>query len=321
MLLSALAIVVGLALLVWGSDRFVFGASATARNLGVSPLIVGLTVVGVGTSAPEILISGIAAWNGNPGLSIGNALGSNIANIGLVTGIAALVKPLSVSSETLKGEFTMMCGVIVLAWILLWDLELGKTDGTILLAAFALVLALTLGIAVKARRSDPLRAEFDEAIPEALPTRLALGWLSGGLIVLLASSRMMVWGAVNIAVAFGVSDLLVGLTIVAIGTSLPELAASITSVLKAEPDIAIGTVIGSNMFNLLAVLALPGIIAPGDIAIEAMHRDFPFMVVLSVALLATAYGFRGPGRIYRWEGGTLLVAFCGYQTFLYFSAV
>jgi cation:H+ antiporter len=314
------AVVVGLALLVWGSDRFVFGASATARNLGVSPLLIGLTIVGVGTSAPEILVSATAALRGNPEVSIGNALGSNIANIGLVLGLTALVRGVVIRTRIFRLEFPVMFAVIALAWLMLGDGTLGRSDGLALGSAFVVLLLLMMAIAARARRTDPLRREFAEDIPATVGTARALMWFVLGLAALLLGSRVIVWGAVGIARSYEVSDLLIGLTVVAIGTSLPELAASITSILKDEPDIAVGNAIGSNMFNLLPVLALPGLIAPTAVPPEALQRDFPVMLVLSVALVIMAWGFRGVGRIARWEGAVLVLAFCGYQGLLYVSA-
>jgi cation:H+ antiporter len=318
---SFFAVVVGLALLVWGSDRFVFGASATARNLGVSPLVIGLTIVGVGTSAPEMLVSATAALKGNPGVSIGNALGSNIANIGLVLGVTALVRSVLVRSRIFRLECPAMFGVMALAWILLGDGTLDGNDGLVLSLAFIILLLFMLSIALRARRSDPLQREFAREIPTDVGTAKALLWFVVGLGTLLLGSQAMVWGAVSIARSFEVSDLLIGLTVVAVGTSLPELATSITSVLKNEPDIAVGNVIGSNMFNLLPVLAIPGLIAPTVVPPEALQRDFPVMLTLSVALVVMSWGFRRPGRIARWEGGVLLLAFIGYQGLLYVSAV
>ncbi len=314
------AVVVGLVLLVWGSDRFVLGASATARNLGVSPLVIGLTIVGVGTSAPEALVSATAALRGNPAVSIGNALGSNIANIGLVLGVTALVRGVMVRSKIFRLEFPIMFGVIGLAWLLLGDGRLDEGDGLILGLAFIMLLLFMVVVAVRARRSDPLQREFAKEIPADIDTAMALLWFAVGLAALLLGAQAIVWGAVGIARSFGVSDLLIGLTVLAIGTSLPELAASVTSVLKNEPDIAVGNVIGSNMFNLLPVLAIPGLIAPTAVPPEALQRDFPVMLTLSVALLVMAWGFRGIGRIARWEGGVLLLAFIGYQGLLYVSA-
>lgn len=318
--MSALAVAVGLALLVWGSERFVYGASATARNLGVSPLVIGLTIVGVGTSAPEIIVSATASMGGNPGISIGNALGSNIANIGMVLGITALVRGVVIRTSIFRLEFPVMFAVIGLSWVLLGDGFLGRGDGALLAATFVLLLLLMVRIASRARRTDPLRREFAEEIPSAVGTARALLWFAVGLAALLVGSRAIVWGAVEIAHAFEVSDLLIGLTVIAIGTSLPELAASIASVLKNEPEIAVGNAIGSNMFNLLPVLAVPGLVAPAPVPPEALQRDFLVMLAMSVALVIMAWGFRGTGRIARWEGGVLLLAFIGYQGLLYVSA-
>lgn len=321
MLPSITGVVVGLALLVWGSERFVLGASAVARNLGLSPLIIGLTVVGIGTSAPEMFVSATAALNGNPGVAVGNAVGSNIANIGLVVGATALVMPLSVRSRTLKREFVIMFGVLVLGSILILDHALTRSDGVILLAGFVVLMGIMFRIAFNARRRDPLRDEFDQEIPRTMRTVTAVFWLVVGLLVLLASSRLIVWGAINIARAIGVSDLVIGLTIVAVGTSLPELAASVMGACKGEPDIAIGNVIGSNMFNLLLVLPLPALIAPGALSSDVVVRDYPIMIGLSVLLFLTAYGFKGPGRIVRWEGVLLLLMFFSYQALLYRDAL
>jgi len=320
MLLWIASIVAGLALLVWGSDRFVLGASATARNLGVSPLVIGLTVVGVGTSMPEILIAIVAALDGNPGLAMGNAVGSNIANIGLVMALCALVVPITVRSETLKREFPLMFIVTVLAWLLLRDRSLGRTDGFIFLVSFVVLLGAMVFTALLAKRSDPLSGEFAQEIPTTMPTRTALIWVVVGLAVLLASSRVIVWGAVNVARALEVSDLVIGLTIVAVGTSLPELAASLASVIKREPDLAVGNVLGSNMFNLLPVLGMPGVIAPGAVEPVLLERDFSVMAALSVVLFLMAFGFKGPGRIKRWHGALLFSGFVAYQALVYASS-
>jgi len=320
MFVWAASIVAGLALLVWGSDRFVLGASATARNLGVSPLVIGLTVVGVGTSMPEILIATVAALDGNTGIAMGNAVGSNIANIGLVMALCALVVPITVHSQTLRREFPLMFVVTALAWLLLRDRSLGRTDGFILLGGFVVLLGAMVFTALRAKRSDPLSGEFAQEIPTTISMRTALVWVVVGLAVLLVSSRVIVWGAVNVARALEVSDLVIGLTVVAVGTSLPELAASLASVLKREPDLAVGNVLGSNMFNLLPVLGLPGIIAPGALDPVLLERDFPVMAALSVVLFLMAFGFKGPGRIKRWQGAVLLFGFVAYQALIYASS-
>lgn len=316
--LSTAAVIVGFLLLIWGADRFVHGASATARNLGVSPLIIGLTIVGFGTSAPEMLVSIVSALEGNPGLAVGNALGSNITNIGLVLGMTAIITPLVVKSETLRREYPAMFAVMLLTLALMLDGDLSRKDGVVLMGGLGLMFFWMTGIGLRKHRVDPMETEYAQEIP-LISTPRALLWILAGFMVLLFSSRILVWGSINIAHALGVSDLIIGLTIVAIGTSLPELAASIMSALKKEPDIAIGNIIGSNMFNLLAVLGTPALITPLALENEVLSRDYPFMIGLSIALFTMAYGFRGTGRVNRIEGMLLLLAYIAYMVVLYHS--
>lgn len=317
MWVSVLAIIVGLAVLVWGADRFVVGAAATAYNLGIPPLVIGITVVGFGTSAPEMLVSVFAAWHGNPALAVGNAVGSNIANIALILGCSALITPLTVQSKVLRKELPLLLAVMLFALLLLHEGHLGFIDGWILLAGLLVVMIWVTVGALHARPDDPIAAEFEQELPTQLTTGQALGWLSLGLLLLLGSSRLLVWGAVNVAQALGVSDLVIGLTIVAVGTSLPELAASIAGAIKDEHDIAVGNVIGSNIFNTLGVLALPGIIHPTELPAEVLQRDYWIMLGLTIALFLMAYGWGGAGRISRAEGATLLGCFVLYQTLIY----
>ncbi|MCW8930146.1 MAG: calcium/sodium antiporter [Gammaproteobacteria bacterium] len=331
MLISGIAILCGFALLIWSADRFVMGASGIALNLGVSPLVIGLTIVGFGTSAPEMIVSGVAAYEGTPNLAVGNALGSNITNIALVLGVTALVSPLMVHSNILKREYPIMFMIMILAWGLLWDGELSPTDGYVLiLGMFALMIFITImGLREKKQNNgmDPLDEEFCEEIPKGMSTATAFLWLLIGLVILLISSRMLVWGAVNIAHEFHVSELVIGLTIVAIGTSLPELAASITSALKGEHEIAIGNIIGSNMFNLLGVLGIPGIMTGAlfntsiQLDPSVLNRDYPVMIALSVLLFVFAYGFKGKGKINRLEGGILLLCYIGYMIVIYQQSI
>ncbi|MCU7814993.1 MAG: calcium/sodium antiporter [Candidatus Thiodiazotropha sp. (ex Lucinoma kastoroae)] len=320
MLLFSIAILVGLIILVWSADRFISGAAALADNLGVSPMLIGLTVVGLGTSAPEVLVSTMAAMNGNPGLAIGNAIGSNIANIGLILGFTALIIPLSVHSSVLKREYPILLAVTLLCLLLMWDGELNQFDGAVLAITLVGVLGWMIYTA-KTGAADPIADEFDAEIPHDIPTRKAIILLLVGLAFLLLSSHLLVWGATNVATALGVSDVIIGLTIVAIGTSLPELAASITSAMKGEDDLAIGNVIGSNLYNMLAVLSIPGLVAPGPYAPEVLTRDLPVMLGLTLFLFFMGYGFGKPGRINRLEGAILLLAFVGYQSFLFFTLV
>lgn len=316
MLMPLVAILIGFAVLIWAADRFIVGAGATARNLGFSPLFVGLTVVALGTSAPEILVSAIAAYNGNPGLAIGNALGSNITNVGLVLGAAALVAPLTLRSRTLKREFPVLLGLMAMAWLVLINGTLGRFEGMILVATIVPLLWWMVIIGRTSDVHDPITTEYEAEIPK-IGTGRALTWLGVGLALLLASSHAVVWGAVELAELLGVSDTVIGLSIVAIGTSLPELAASVMGAIKKEHDIAVGNVLGSNMFNLLAVLGMPGLIAPGPVPREILARDFPVMGALTIALFLFAYGHRGPPRLGRWAGGLLLFAFVCYQFLLY----
>ncbi len=322
MWMELLAIAAGFALLTWSADRFVAGASALAYNLNISPLVIGLTIVSLGTSAPEILVSAVASLQGNGGLAIGNALGSNITNIGLVMGVTALIVPLSIHSRIVRRELPLLIGVMVLALLLLLDGTLGRLDGLILLSGMVLMLLWMTRVGIREKTShDPMIDEFTDEVPTDMSMRTAGLWTAVGALLLLASSKILVWGAVSIAHSMGVSDLVIGLTIVALGTSLPELAACVMSALKNEPDIAIGNVVGSNIFNLLAVLALPGLINPIAVSNGVLTRDYPVMICLTLAFLVMAYGFRGPGRISRIEGALLVLAFVGYQTLLYFSEV
>ena len=316
MLLPVLSIVVGLGLLVWGADRFVIGAASLARNLGVPPLLIGLTVVGFGTSAPEMLVSGIAALQGNPGIGIGNAVGSNIANIALILGATALIAPLTVRSDMLRREYPLLLVVSVAAYGLVLDGDLDRVDGTLLMIGLVAAMALLIRIGIQRRDHDPLADEIEAELPAEISTAAATAWFLVGLGVLIFSSRILVWGAVEIAVAFGISDLVIGLTIVAVGTSLPELAAAIVSAWKDEDDLAIGNVVGSNIWNLLAVLSLPGLLAPGAIPSGVISRDMPFMLALTLALFVMGRALKTHGTINRLEGGLLLASFLAYQGWL-----
>ena len=314
-----LAIAGGFVVLVWGADRFVHGAAATASNLGVSTLIIGLTVVGFGTSAPEILVSIMAALEGSPGIAVGNAIGSNITNIALVLGTTALITPLLVSSTILKREFPILIGTMSIGFALVYDRTLGLIDGLVL---FAGIFAFTFWL-IRTSRADKkdkqLEKEFEAEIPHISISKSLL-WTLFGLVLLLVSSQTLVYGAVGLAKYYQVNDMIIGLTIIAIGTSLPELAASVMSALKKEPDLAIGNIIGSNMFNLLAVLGIPAIISsPISLAEEAVTRDYIVMFALTIALFFFAYGFRGPGRINRIEGGLFLISYIAYMVVLYFA--
>ncbi len=317
-MLNILAIIGGLILLIAAADRFIAGASAVARHFGAPPLLVGLTIVGLGTSAPEMLVSATAALSGNPNMGVGNAIGSNITNIALILGVTALVVPLKASSSILRREIPILLLTSFGVYGLCADGELSQLDGAILLAGGGLFL-LWLGWLAKHGVNDPITAEFTEELGELMPLGPATFWLVVGLILLPLSSRLLVWGAANIATLLGISDLVIGLTIVAIGTSLPELAASLAAALKNEPDLALGNVLGSNMFNLLVVLCMPGLLAPGLLDADAVSRDLPIMLGLTIALVVICWPWRGVERIGRGEAALLLVAFIGYEALLFHS--
>lgn len=315
MLLYFAMVICGISLLVWSADRFTDGAAAIARNFGISPLIVGLTIVAMGSSAPEVVVSINAALKGTPGLAIGNAIGSNIANIAMVLGIAALVTPLRVKSNILKREIPVLFGFMLLTFALLIDLELSFIDGIILLTCLAGYLFWLTKTAAKLRnKQDLMFKEIVEELPDQMANGKAVFWVVIGLILLQVSSNLLVLGATNIAHIYNVSDFVIGITIVAVGTSLPELAASVTGVMKGEHELAIGNVIGSNIFNLLAVLGIPGLINGARINVSILQIDYALMFGLTVAVSIMAWGRKGkPGEITRLEGGILLTCFICYQ--------
>jgi len=315
LLLSVGAIAIGFVLLIWGADRFIAGAAALAQDLGVPKLLVGLTVVGLGTSAPEMFVAAVASLQGKTGLAIGNAIGSNITNIALILGVTTLVMPLVIQSSVLKRELPVVSVVCVAAVLLMADGHLGRFDGTVLVVGLVAVLIWMARMAkagVPASGGDELALD----VPEKAPMGRALFWTLVGLVLLPLSSQLLVWGAVNLANAFGISELVIGLTIVALGTSLPELAASVAGALKGEPEIALGNVLGSNIFNLLVVLAMPALLHPGAVEPAVLTRDGPVMLALTGLLYLMCIGWRGRGQITRIEGGMLLAAFAGYEALL-----
>lgn len=312
MALYLLAVIAGFVFLTWGADYFVRGAAAIARYFHVSSLVIGLTVVGLATSAPEILVSALAALAGTPGLAIGNAIGSNIANIGLIVGLTALLVPVTVQSTVLKREFPLLLLVTLFSGLLILDYVLDFFDAILLLVGL-LMLLFWMVRQGRGRCPDPLQSEYEEKLAEPASMPWALLWLSGGFGVLLASSKVLVWGAVGVAGLMGVSDLLIGLTIVALGTSLPELATSIMAVVRREPDVAIGNVIGSNMYNMLAVLSIPGLFGTVSLAAEAVVRDFAVMGILTMLLFVMAFSTDDHCRIGRAKGAVLLLIYVGYQ--------
>ncbi len=315
MLIAVLTLLSGLLLLLWAADRFVDGAATIAAYFRVSPMIIGMTIVSLGTSLPEMIVSAIAALDGNRDLGIGNVLGSNIANVGLVLGMTALLVPFPVRSMTVRREIPVLMLVTALAFVLMADGSLGRMDGMALLAATLVLLAWLARISLRDRH-DPLAGEFEAAVAGGARPGRAAFFFAFGLIMLFVSSKMVVWGASEIARFLGVGDLLIGLTVVAIGTSLPELVASVACVLKGRADMAVGNVIGSNMFNLLLVLAMPALAEPGAFAPQALLRDFPVMLAFTLALPVVCFALRGRGRVGRVEGGVLVAAYAAYLCLL-----
>ena len=302
--------------LVWSADKFLSGAASTAHNLGVSKILIGLTIVSIGTSAPEIFVAITASLAGNPLLGIGNAIGSNIANIGLVLGVTALVAPLPFSVRVLQAELPWLLGATLLALVLMFNLELDVVDSFILLAGLLLILYFLVAqrSPTHTEISETIQADLDE-LPE-MTTWQGVLWLIGGLVILVASSHLLVWSASDIAHRLGVSNLVIGLTIVAVGTSLPELAATVAAAVKGHTDIAIGNVVGSNILNILAVLAVPGFVASVQMEPVALWRDCGMMAALTLLLALFAYGINSRAVITRFEGAVMLLAWVGYNSLL-----
>lgn len=324
MFFEILVLILSLTALIWSADKFVFGAAAIARNFGIAPMIIGLTIVAMGSSAPEMLVAVTASMNDAPDTAIGNVIGSNITNIALVLGLTALFKPLMVSSKTIKREIPLLLVVTAIASWMLFDLNFSFTEGLLLMIGFVVFIATLLIVTIKQNKdkpaSDPMLMEAEQEIPSGVKSSKAIFWLIVGMVLLPLSSHFLVGSATFIAKEFGISDLVIGLTIIAIGTSLPELAASIMSLIKKEDDLALGNIIGSNLFNILAVLALPGLIAPGVVDSEVASRDIPYMMILTVLLFFLCFSRKGGFRITRGKGAVLFIAFIVYQ-YLIFSQI
>ncbi|MCB2017692.1 MAG: calcium/sodium antiporter [Hydrogenophaga sp.] len=303
-------------MLIWSADRFVDGASVTARHFSVSPLLVGMVIVGFGTSAPELVVSALAASQGNPTLALGNAWGSNIVNMGLVLGLTALITPIRVSSHVLRKELPLLLAATLLCVLLVSDFSLSRVDAWVLLLSFGGLMVWSIRESGR-HQDDTLAQETARevgAIDMSLPR--SLFWLVTGFLVLVGSSRLLVWGAVEVAQALGISDLVIGLTVLALGTSLPELASCIAAARKGEDDIVLGNVLGSGLFNTLAVVGLAGAITPMDVEAAALSRDLPVMAGLTALVYLMGRGWRRPGLINRWEAGGLLVAYLAYTLWL-----
>lgn len=320
LLFPSLLLIVGLAILVWSSDIFIDGAASVAKHQNISPLVIGVVVLGFGTSMPEVVVSTLASLDNSPGLAVGNAIGSNIANIGLVLGVTALIAPVLVKSSILKRELSVLLAISFAVYLMVLDSELTQIDGVILVA----LLIATMYWMIKANKnidpSDPIASEtvseVDE-IPE-LSLKKSYIFLIGGLILLMISAKMMVSGAVDIAHYFEVPEVVIGLTIIAIGTSLPELAAAIAAARKDEADLMIGNIVGSNLFNILAVLAVPALLAPGLLDADVVNIDYPIMLVFTVGMLLLALPLFGKAVINRPKGLLLTIGFIAYLVLLYF---
>jgi len=324
MLYPVLAVVFGIAALVWSADRFVHGAAAMAKNFGVSVFIIGLTIVAFGTSAPEIVISTSASLEGSPELAIGNAIGSNIANVGLILGITAFFGALPIQRQTIREDLPILLVITLVAGGLLYDMKLDQIDGVILLVmllAYLYFLIWHKKTTEGTEEEDVFLSEIEEEIEdEHLTNAQASFKFITGLIVLLGSAKLMVWGAQEIALAMGISEAIIGLTLVALGTSLPELAASISSVMKGHHDLAIGNIIGSNIFNLLTVLPMPALLAPSMLEPGIFSRDYALMLTLTLLLLILPFlGKRN--HITAVKGVFLLSLYVAYYAVLYQSQV
>ncbi|WP_417330200.1 calcium/sodium antiporter [Halomonas cupida] len=321
MLYPALAVIGGLILLVWSAERFVGGAAATSARLGLSPLLIGMLVIGFGTSAPELTVSALAAAQGNPGLALGNAYGSNIANIGLILGLVALISPLVVHTSVIRRELPVLGVATVVSALMMLGGVLERWEGGLLLLGLAAFMAFSIVSSIgspKPAEEDALAGDtLSEIDAQGMTLKQGILWTVVGLVLLVVSSRILVWGAVDIAQALGVSDLIIGLTVVAVGTSLPELASSLSALRRNEHDLVLGNVVGSNLFNTLGVVGLASLISPIDVGHEVLFRDWTMMTAMTVLMAVFALGWKGrQGRINRLEGAALLAMFIGYTTYM-----
>jgi cation:H+ antiporter len=310
------ALVAGLVLLILGADRFVHGAASFARNMGVAPLMIGLTVVAFATSAPEILVSIVAALRGEPGLAFGNAIGSNIVNIGLVLGITAIVRPIPLESATLRREMPALLAVSLLTVSLFLDTRLSRPDGIVMLTGLVIVMIWLARLGIRSSANDPIKMDYEAEIPDDVKTKSAVMWLVFGLGILLVGAHWLVNGSIGIAQALGVSEVVIGITIVAFGTSLPELAVSLVSALRGEYGLAIGNIVGSNIFNLLAVIGVAATIQPAAVHPSVLSLHIFVMVAFTLVLFAMTYDYDGKARLSRLEGIALLVAFIAYDSYV-----
>jgi cation:H+ antiporter len=311
-----LEIIVGLVLLIWGADRFVHGAAAAARNMGIAPLLIGLTVVAFATSAPEILVSVVASLRNEPGLAIGNAIGSNIVNIGLVLGCVSIIRPIELRSATLRREMPALLAVTLLTVSLFLDQQLNRVDGLVMLTGLVIVMIWLARLGKRSSTDDPIKREFEAEIPSHVSNKAAIVWFIVGLVALLAGAELLVDGAMKVANYYRVDEVVIGIMLVALGTSLPELAVSLVSALKGEYGLAIGNIVGSNIFNLLAVIGIAATIAPIEFEPIVLSLHIFVMVAFTLALFAMTYDYDGKSELSRIEGIALLVAFLAYDAYV-----
>ena len=302
--------ILSLIALLWAANHLVTGASGIASHYRMSPLMIGLTLVALGTSLPEIMVAITAASNGRTDLALGNAIGANIANIGLVLGLTILYRPLTIRSSILRREFPLLFLIMLFTYSLMLDGHLSVTDGCLFLVGCVALIGYFFLLA-QHQRNDALSKEFRQTIQMKRPMKATLISLIIGLLILPLSAHYLVNSAIQIAHSLHVSELVMGLTMVAIGTCLPNLATSLVAAYKGQDDIAIGNVLGSNMFNMLAVMACPGIINPSAISHPILWRDIPVMFVITFVLLLVSYRYKK--KIERWHGGLLLLIYCCYM--------
>jgi len=306
----------GLVLLIWGADRFVHGAAAAAHNLGVAPLLIGLTIVAFATSAPEILVAVRAAAHGEPGLAIGNAIGSNIVNIGLVLGVTAVIRPIPLESATLRREMPALLAVSLLTVALFLDTRLSRPDGIVMLTGLAIIIIWFIRLGIRSSENDPIKMDYEAEIPKDVTTTMAMVWLCIGLGALLIGAEWLVNGSIGIAESLGVSEVVIGITLVAFGTSVPELAVSLVSALRGEYGLAIGNIVGSNIFNLLAVIGIAATIQPATVAPSVLSLHIFVMVAFTLVLFAMTYDYDGKAMLSRMEGIALLAAYTAYTAYV-----
>jgi cation:H+ antiporter len=310
MLVVCISFVLGLIILAVGAERFVAGASAIARHCNMPIFLVGMIIVGFGTSAPELAISAFASIQEKSDIALGNAYGSNIANIGLIIGITAVIRPIVIKSKFLKKELLLLAVATLIGIYQLLDKSVSRLDGALLLSLFAFIMGWL--VSQKKTRDDPIEYEYKNHLSQSIPPiKSASMWTGIGIAALVIGSQIMIWSAVEIAKFFHVSELIISLTIIAIGTSLPELASTIAASLKEEDDLVLGNVVGSNLFNTLAVVGIAALIHPIPVDQDFVVRDCSIMSLLTASLFIC-----GPGKISRIEGAVLITIYFGYLVYL-----